>query len=53
MNFDFNGDTVMPEQDNLFDDLLEDLAFESELGNFDGNFLGKPVIPQIWFNSSI
>jgi len=39
MNFDFNGDTVMPEQDNLFDDLLEDLAFESELGNFDGNFL--------------
>lgn len=35
--FDFNGDSLGPEQDHLFDDLLDDLAFESELNNFDAN----------------
>ena len=37
-NFDLNGDALI-EQDNLFDALLDDLAFESEIGN-DNNFLG-------------
>ena len=44
--FDFNGDSLGPEQDHLFDDLLDDLAFESELNNFDANnFLGKTFVP--------
>jgi hypothetical protein len=41
MAFDFNGDSLLPEQDNLFDELLDDLAFETDGGAFDNNFLGK------------
>jgi hypothetical protein len=40
-NFDFNGDSLMPEQDNLFDDLLDDLAFQTEIANYDTTFLGN------------
>jgi hypothetical protein len=40
-NFDFNGDSLLPEQDNLFDDLLDDLAFQTEIANYDTTFLGK------------
>jgi hypothetical protein len=40
-NFDFNGDSLMPESDNLFDDLLDDLAFQTEISNYDTTFLGK------------
>jgi hypothetical protein len=41
MAFDFNGDSLLPEQDNLFDELLDDLAFETDGGAFDSNFLGE------------
>jgi hypothetical protein len=37
-NFDLNGDSLM-EHDHLFDDLLNDLAFESEIG-MDGSLFG-------------
>lgn len=53
-NFDFNGDSLGPEQDHLFDDLLDDLAFESEINNFDANnFLGKSVSCAIKSESAV
>lgn len=43
-NFDFNGDSLPPEQDNLFDDLLDDLAFETEIANYDTSLIGWYLI---------
>lgn len=50
MNFDFNGDSLAPEQDHLFDDLLDDLAFESEIGTYGNNFLGTIALVPKYFS---